>query len=242
MQPIRYSIPFRTVRGSSPFFRFGKSCRKHLREIIALLSACAMAVSSPLASAASVAAPIGVVLFSAGAQISQVDAASGTSLYAGDILSTGASGSLRVRFGKSQVMLGAHSTAKVDRDDTGVAMILQLGTIRFSAAGDPLSIRALDGVIVRPIQNSAAGQLLLIGPAEFQIAATKGSLEVEIDGEKRIVAESTAYDVKLQPLSFDLDTQHAGKRKRKALWIIIPIILISTALGLTLSALSESKF
>jgi hypothetical protein len=190
-----------------------------------------------------VAAPLGVVVSAQGAQISQVAAANGTSLYAGDTLSTDASGSLHVRFGRSQLVLGPASTAKIAQAEHAVAAILQHGILRFSAAGAGLEFQALDHVVVRAQADTASGELAVIGPSEFQIACTRGALIVDIDGAQRVVAESTSYDVTLKDApDYEDNTKHAGRRKKLGVWIPISAILIATGVGLYLAALSCSKF
>ncbi len=152
--------------------------------------------ANPVLAASTAAAPVGVVMVSQGAQVSQVTAQNGTSLYAGDTLNTDADGSLRVRFGTSQLMLGPATVVKVAENKNGVALVLQHGIVRFSAAGSPMELRAL-AAIVHPGED-ASGQLSIVGPSEFQIGSTKGNLNVDIDGVDKVVSEATAYDVTLE--------------------------------------------
>jgi hypothetical protein len=194
-----------------------------------------------------VTAPIGVVVSAQGAQISQVDAVNGTSLYPHDTISTGVGGALRVRFGSSQLTLGPSTAVKLEQNERAIAAILQRGIVRFAAAGVGIEFQALDHVIVRAQGDAASGEFAVVSSNEFQIACTRGALIVEIDGVQRIVAESTSYDVTLKDAP-DYDAQHAGHRKKLAVWIAISAILIATGVGLYLAnpscgtALSCSKF
>jgi hypothetical protein len=185
-----------------------------------------------------IAAPVGVVLATQGAQVSQISAEIGSSLYPGDTLTTDAAGSLHVRFGASQLALGPGTVVKLAEATNGVAAVLQHGLIRFSAAGSPFELRVF-GVIVRP-RDGAAGELVIVGPSEFQIASTKGEIAVNIDGTERIVAESTAYDVTLESSRNAADDKRIFKRK--GLWIPIAIIAALTAVNLATITLSSSKF
>jgi hypothetical protein len=182
-----------------------------------------------------------------GAQISQVAAVNGTSLYPGDTLSTDATGSLRVRFGTSQLMLGPATAVKIGQAEHAIAANVQRGIIRFAAAGAAIEFQALDHVVVRAQGDAASGEFAVVSSTEFQVACTRGGLIVEIDGVQRIVAAGASFDVTLKDAP-DYDAQHAGHRKKLAVWIAISAILIATGVGLYLAnpscgtALSCSKF
>lgn len=189
-----------------------------------------------------VTAPVGVVVVAQGAQISQVAAVNGSSLYPGDTLSTDASGSLRVRFGTSQLMLAPSTAVKIQQDEHAIAVILQRGIVRFSTATTVIELEALDHVVVRPQGEAASGEVAVVGANEFQVSCTRGALIVEIDGVQRIVAESTSFDVTLKDALDEDNAKHSGRRKKLGLWIPISAILITTGVGLYLATLSCSKF
>jgi len=203
----------------------------------ALIFCCAL-LANPALAAAIVSAPVGVVVAVQGATVSQINAQNGSSLYAGDTLSTDATGSLRVRFGTSQLMLGPATVVKLANGTHGVKVVVTHGIVRFSASGSPIELRAL-AAIIQP-GDDASGQVAIVGPSEFQIGSTKGNLNVDIDGEDKVVAESTAYDVTLEPVPGDPQT--AGGGRVKGLWILISLIALITALGLYAALLSCSKF
>lgn len=62
---------------------------------LAVLVCCVAFSASPAFAAPNTTAPVGVVLLGQGAQVSQITAQNGTSLYAGDTLNTDGTGSLR---------------------------------------------------------------------------------------------------------------------------------------------------
>ena len=207
--------------------------------VVVLALAFALVASLPVCAAPKVSAPVGVVVLGQGAQVSHVDAENGTSLYPGDTLSTDNKGSLRVRFGSSQLMLGPATVVTVAQGQHGVTATLQHGTMRFSAASTPIELHAL-AAIVNPQQDDASGELVIVNQSEFQIASSKGNLDVDIDGDSRTVAENTAYDVTLEPVP--ADPQTVGGGRVKGLWILIALILLITAGGLYAATLSCSKF
>jgi hypothetical protein len=195
------------------------------------------------AAAPAVVAPVGVVVIAQGAQISQVAAVNGTSLYPGDTLSTDATGSLRVRFGTSQLMLGPATEVKIAQNEHVIAAILQRGIVRFSMANNAIELEALDHVAVHTHGDAASGEFVLAGPNEFQIACTHGALIVDIDGAQRVVAESSSFDVTLKDApDYEDNAKHPGRRKKLGLWVAISAILITTGVMLYLSTLSSSRF
>jgi hypothetical protein len=206
--------------------------------ILSAITLCLVLSANPALAAPNVAAPVGVVMIGQGAQVSQITAQNGSSLYVGDTLTTDANGSMRVRLGASQLMLGPGTVVKLVEAAHGVSLNLQHGVVRFSAAGSPMELRAL-AAIVHP-EEDASGQLSIVGPSEFQIGSTKGNLDVDIDGTDKVVAESTAYDVTLEPVPGDPQT--AGGGRVRGLWLLISLIALLTALGLYAALLSEHHF
>lgn len=196
-------------------------------------------IATPALASPKILSPLGIVVFAQNAQISQISARNGTSIYPGDTLSTASDGSLRILFGASQLMLGPGTVVKLLDDMHGAVAVLQHGVVRFSAAGPPIELRVL-AAIVRP-QAGAAGELIVVGPREFQIGSTKGSLEVDVDGVKRVVTDTSAYDVTLDPDSNCTSGAH-DICKHKGLWVPIALVAILTALGLYGVTLSGSKF
>ena len=183
--------------------------------------------------------PLGVVVTSERAVVSQVPAQPGTSLYDGDALVTDAKGSLRVRLGNSQLLLGGNTVVRLRASPAQVQAVLEQGVLRFSVVGQPLTLQAL-AAIIRP-QQSSSGEVLILGPKEFQIGSTKGNLDVDIDGDSRVVSEATAYDVTLVPADPDASPQTTGAGRVKGIWILIALILLLTAAGLWLALLSCSS-
>ena len=203
-----------------------------------LVAICLALSSNCVLAAPNVASSLGVIVDSRGAQISQATAKNGSSLYSGDTLSTDADGALRVRFGSSVVLLGPSSVLKIAQGTGGIGAVLQHGVVRFAVADSRLEFHTL-AAIIRPEQG-ASGEMVIAGPSEFKIASIKGNLNVDIDGVDKVVSESTAYDVTLEPMP--ADPQTVGGGKVRGLWILISLIALLTALGLYEATLSKSKF
>lgn len=202
-----------------------------------------------LASIPALAGPnssLGVVTGAERANVAQVAAVDGTSLYEGDIISTQPTGSIRLRLGQSQLVLAGNSTVMLHKTDSGVYATLLQGMVRFSSVpGSPIEVRALDSLVVRAKGDTAAiGQLSLVAPTVFEVGSSKGDLAVSIDGTDHVVTESTAYRVSLDDPNGNGDPQRKkSPGRRAAFWIWFPVALVAggTTIGLILAFMSPSK-
>lgn len=184
-------------------------------------------------------APLGVVVIGQKAMLGSVPIASGTSLFDGDTVSTQDQGTLRISLGAAQVWLGQNSALSLHKTAAGIEARLETGMMRFSgAAGAPLQFRVLDA-LVQPKQPTAAGQLAVITPNEFQVGSTTGTLSVDVDGDVRTVEESTAYDATLSSADPQMP-QVAGHRRFILLWVIISLIAFGTIFAILHARMSPS--
>ena len=198
--------------------------------VVALTLASIPAIAVPTA-------PLGVITGAAQATVSHVSAIDGTSVYEGDIISTEATGTMRLRFGTAQLVLGGNTSVLLSKSDSGVTATLLKGMVRFSTVqGSPLDIRALNSVIVRAKGDTTAiGQLSLVAPTTFEVGSTKGDLEVTVDGTDHVVAESTAYRVSLNDSNGGGGiTNPAGKRSLFWVWFPIAVTAVAVAVPLIL--------
>ena len=89
---------------------------------------------------------LGVVILGIRANVGLAAAATGASVYNGDTLSTDASGTLRVRFGGAQIMLGPGTTVDLHEQDGMVDVILRQGNVRFAGVpGSPIRSACVAG-------------------------------------------------------------------------------------------------
>lgn len=185
-------------------------------------------------------APLGVVVIGQKAMLGSIPIANGTSLFDGDVVSTQDQGTLRISLGAAQVWLGQNSALSLHKTATGIEARLETGMMRFSGAvGAPLEFRVLDALI-RPKQPTAAGQLAIITPNEFQVGSTSGTLSVDVDGDVRTVEESTAYDATLSSADPQMP-QVAGRRRFLLLWVIISLIAFGTIFAILHARMSPSR-
>lgn len=185
--------------------------------------------------------PLGIVVVGQHALIGAVPITAGTSLFDGDSVSTQARGSLQIRVGSSQILLGENASLALRRTDRTVAIDLQSGSMRFSgAAGTPIEIHAL-GAIIRSGAAGSSGQIVVLGPNEFQIGAISGSLTVNVNGDTRTVPEGAAYDATLDSPADPQAPVPTAKRRQILYWIIIPLIAFGTFYPVYRATMSPSK-
>jgi hypothetical protein len=167
-----------------------------VRKLLVILGVIPLALSLLAAPTfANTDAPLGVVMLGNRANVGSAAAASGTSVYDGDSLSTDKAGSLRVRFGAAQIMLGPNTAVDLRRQDGMVDLILRHGVVRFAGIqGSPIELHVLQAV-VRTKSDAATGQVVLLSSHEFQVGSEKGELDVDINGEHHVISAPHAYDM-----------------------------------------------
>lgn len=184
--------------------------------------------------------PVGIVVLGQHAFVAGMSLGGGTSLYDGDSVSTQSKGSLQIRIGASQIVLGENANLSLHRAEHSVTADLGAGTIRFScAAGAPLEIHAL-GAVIRGRAGVSAGQIAIVGPNEFQVGSLSGALIVSVDGDTRTIAEGNAYDATLDSPADPQAPIPTARRRRILYFVIIPLIAFATIYPLLRLTLSPS--
>jgi hypothetical protein len=141
--------------------------------------------------------PIGAVTQSFGGHLNNTTASVGTTIYAGDRLSTEAAGTLTLRSGPVQLTLAEDSVMYMNQDGGSLSGMLERGSVAFRVeSGGSLRIDAVD-VRVRPQSPAlAAGQLTLENCAVV-VTSRVQSLEVTAGKETKIVEEGKSYRVSI---------------------------------------------
>jgi hypothetical protein len=190
-----------------------------LRLALTLLVA-ALLIELPVSAVSNSA--LGFVVQSRGALLDGAGATNGTSLYSGDVLATGADGSLNLQLSGSQLFLFPSSSLSLTDNAAGVTVALSAGVASFSTMqGSDISIRAL-GVLVRP-KNPAAtrAQVQLKGPDELLVTSYQGPLELDFNGQPYNLAEGHTYKVEIASDNPQADASHHIARSKKRLVIAI---------------------
>lgn len=143
-------------------------------------------------------APLGLVTQAQNAQIGNTKVEIGTTIFPGDVLATEVGGTLRLKFGASQLYLLSASSASLAQTATTnmVHALVSRGTVGFSSNGnDQIELEIPEGVLRAAKGEPAYGQVTIIGPQEVVISAYKGALVLEYDGEFRSIPAGKSYRV-----------------------------------------------
>lgn len=184
--------------------------------------------------------PLGVVVLSQRALLGGAYIVEGSSLFDGDTISTQAKGSLRIRIGEASLAIGENSMLTLHLDQQTIHAVLIVGEADFSiAAGSHVVIDAL-GAIISAKQDSASGVIAVVTANEFQIGSTRGSLNVDVDGDVRTVDEGKSYDAALSAPSNQQMPAPTAKHKRILTWLIVFGVAAATFTPVYRATLSPS--
>jgi hypothetical protein len=168
-----------------------------LREaIVALLSLTLLL--SPVWGAAS--SSLGTVVYADRAHMGAGAASVGTTVFGGDRLSTEQSGSVQVRAGAARFLLFSASSATFAQEDGSPAATLTLGSATFSTANSKAFTLYVATAVIRPNTDAPTiGHVTVLNPKELVVNSTKGSLEIAVGDDVRVIPEGAAYRIVLDP-------------------------------------------
>lgn len=191
----------------------------------ALATFLAVSLAAP-AGWAEPAKALGNVVFAQGARLGTADAVNGATVFAGDRVSTDATGVIRIRVGGGQIYLLASSAALVDEFSGAVGAELQQGTVGFVAAeAEPLVVHTT-GILIRPATAQPThGQVERVSANEVVVSSFRGSLEVIVGDKTHTVNEGMAarFTLDPEPPSPQGPAGVGAKRARRvevAMWIL----------------------
>jgi hypothetical protein len=153
------------------------------------------ATGSPTATA------LGTVLTAERAHVGDASAWVGTTVYAGDHLSTELQGSVQVRAGAAaRLLLLSASSAVIDDKEGAPSAKLLSGTATFSTGNaHAFTLYASTAAIRAQSDAPTIGQVTLLNEKELLVISKRGPLEVTVDGETQTVEDGKAYHVYLDP-------------------------------------------
>lgn len=185
--------------------------------------------------------PLGIVVQSQAAKLGNTVAAMGTTIYPGDSLSTEAGGMMRLRFGTGQLYLFSASSATVAQESNAVQATILCGTAAFSTSeGDPLDLVLPEGILRAANGQPAYGQVTIVGPNEAIIAAMRGSLVLDNDGELHTIDAGSSYRVTMVPESDDAQSPTRARKRRRLIFALILFGSAAIASALIYNHFSES--
>ena len=163
---------------------------------VSLSLAVGPAMGSPTATA------LGIVLTAERAHVGDASAWVGTTVYAGDHLSTEQQGSVQVRAGAgaARLLLLSASSATIDDKEGAPSAKLLSGTATFSTGNaHAFTLYASTAAIRAQSDAPTIGQVTLLNAKELLVISKRGPLEVTVDGETQTVEDGRAYHVYLYP-------------------------------------------
>lgn len=171
-----------------------------------------------LPALAATAKPLGFVVQAREALLDNSNLAVGTTVYPGDMVQTDEGGTLRLKFGASQLYLLSSSAATLSEKGNIIRAKVGRGTVGFSAsAGSDVEIEIPQGILRSANGQPAYGQVTITSPQEVIIAAYAGALVLDNDGELHTIPAGRTYRVTMdlepaaQPASSIGRDQNPGK-------------------------------
>jgi hypothetical protein len=182
---------------------------------------------------------LGFVLEAQSSQIDGVAAIAGTNVFAGDILSTGTDGGIRLQVGPNQIYMPASSAVTLTNSNDGLTATLSTGAVAFSArAGAGIAVSAED-VIIRPkTPEATSAEITVLASDELKIASVSGPLALELDGESYTLTPGRTYGAKIV---VDSDNQGAQKRPARRRRRLLFFLFFATAGVATVLELTRHK-
>jgi hypothetical protein len=171
---------------------------RHLRAIFAAALSVTLATAPLMGSPT--ASVLGTVITAERAHVDDGIASVGTTVFAGDKLSTEDQGSVQIRVGAARLLLLSASSAMVNDSEGAPSAKLLLGTATFSTGNaHAFTLYASQAAIRAQSDAPTIGQVRLLNAKELLVTSKRGPLSVTVDGETQIIEDGKAYHVFLDP-------------------------------------------
>lgn len=164
--------------------------------------------------------PVGMIVATDSALLSNATATRGVDVYPGDTLTTQPDGFLRIAAGSSQMFVMGSTQATMSLDGHAVRAKMDRGTIQFSGLPGQLELETPVGVVRGGANDKAYGQVNILSPTKVEISAYQGQLQVAgIDGETKNIGAGETYIASLDPSGGATDPGILGVgRPRRINW------------------------
>jgi len=143
----------------------------------------------------------GTVVYAESAHIGTAAASVGATVFAGDKLDTEqVRGGLQIRAGAARVLLTASSRLVWGAEGRSPSATLTGGTAAFSTAGAKAFVLHAGTATFRPRgDESTVANVTLLNPRELVVRCSRGAVLIAVEDDVRVIPESTAYRVVLDP-------------------------------------------
>ena len=198
-----------------------------------LLAAATIIGASPSMAAGK---PLGSVILADGGRLDNADATVGSTVFTGDDMATNQGGKIRLRLGAAQIYLLANTEVALGNSPEVPTAILKSGTVGFATSGQQLAEIDVAQATIRPKGPAPSnGEVRLISSKELLVSSFHGALEVNVDGDIRVVNEGSALRVLLDPNAEadalpDPQSGHVPvMRRRRVQFYLIPVGIAGVA-------------
>jgi hypothetical protein len=172
-----------------------------LRDVFRICLSAVLSLS--LVAAPLFAAPeksFGTVMSADHAHVGTAAASVGTTVLAGDTLTTEQLGSMQVRATGARLLLSEASRVMWGTEGEVPAATLTNGTATFSTADSKsFAVRVADAVIRPSGTAPAVGSVTVLNPKELTVQCTRGALTLTVIDDTLAIPEGTAYHIMLDP-------------------------------------------
>lgn len=209
----------------------------------------AILMQAPAVNAAPAAASVpalGVITQAQRANVGDSTAATGSTIFDGDLLQTEQDGSLRVRIGSSQAYLFNKGAAVFHQLAGGFSLDLSRGGVILSSGTGQTFHLVADGATVQPSTTQpTVAQVDWVSAKELVVTSRKGALQVSMGDQTQTVADGSSYRMVIDPAAAAAAGSPAAPQaqtggKNFAMYILIGGALVLTGVGLGLAFESPS--
>jgi hypothetical protein len=142
--------------------------------------------------------PLGLVVQAREALLDNSNLSVGTTVYPGDTVQTDDGGTLRLKFGTTQVYLLSSSAATFSQKENAIRATVGRGTVGFSGSeASNVELAIPQGILRAANGQPAHGQVSIIGPQDVVISAYQGSLVLDNEGELHTIPAGKSYRVSM---------------------------------------------
>jgi hypothetical protein len=194
---------------------------------------------------------IGTITSASNAHIGVTAASVGSTVFAGDHLSTEKLGSIQLRVGAARLLLSESSSVALSEDQGNPSATLLNGTVVFSTANAKAFVLHASKANIRPkTDDPTVAQVTYVSEKELRVRSNRGALAITVEDETQYVVEGMAYRVILDPESYYAaqGAQGAGTSSRKephkagrSRFLLIAIIITGVAAAIALHEAWESE-
>ena len=143
--------------------------------------------------------PLGFVVQAQSALLANAIVSVGTTVYPGDMVTTDEGGTLRLKFGTTQLYLLSSSAATFSQKGDIIRATVSRGTVGLSSTDTGnVELEVPEGILRAANGQPTYGQVTISGPQEVVISAYRGALILDNEGELHTIPAGKTYRVTME--------------------------------------------